>query len=175
MNDHLFTELEAAIVARNPAMVQRLQPGLPADAVRQFLNEAQLTGGIEPLIAIYSWKNGTLADESTLLAETAFFPGELYQFLPIQTAISQLKDMHSGAAFHPKLAQEITRYFPMFWDNATGFVVLDLADENCNRVMLLDFEDLEGTRQAYSSFEDFIRDAIRAWSENDSMVGLRPE
>ena len=81
--------------------------------------------------------------------------------------------MHAGAVFHPKLAQEITRYFPMFWDSSTGFVVLDLNDRNNHRVMLLEFEDVEGTQEAYPSFEEFIRNVIRAWSEGESMDEVR--
>jgi len=174
MSQRLIIELEAAIAAKNPALAQRLQPGLPDDAVKQYLSEAQVTGEVDALIALYTWKNGTVADESTLLTETAFFPDELYQFLPIQTAISQLKDMHSGATFHPKLAQEIARYFPMFWDNSTGFIAVDVTNGSNNRVVLLDFEEAERAREAFSSFDDFIRDAIRANVEDDRLACFQP-
>lgn len=164
MRSELFKHLESAIAARNPGLAQRLQSGLAEDTIRQLLSEVRITPPPQ-LIALYSWKNGTISDEFTPLDDTAFLPETLYQFLPLQMAISQLPDMQSGAAFHPILADKIAHYFPMFWDHSTGFVVLDLNDREGYRVMRMDFEDVDGVREAYPSFDAFINEAIRVWAE----------
>lgn len=111
-----------------------------------------------------------MLDEKAPLDETSLVPGEIYQFLPLDLALSQLKDMKDGAAYHPCIAEDIARFFPILWDNSTGFIVVDMTPGRNSRVMLLEFENPEGVRKAYASFKKFIRDVIRANRENDTLL-----
>ena len=56
----LIQKLESAVLRRNPPLAQSLQPGLPAEKIRKELKRAGIEGAIEPLVELYSWRNGTV-------------------------------------------------------------------------------------------------------------------
>src|SRR6478736_5999702 len=55
----LIQLLEAAVLKRNPALATRLRSGSSPEQIRKDLKRGGVTGAIEPLIAMYSWRDGT--------------------------------------------------------------------------------------------------------------------
>ena len=171
--------LEKAISRRNPLLADRLKPGLPESDIQEALNRANVTGAIEPVIELYSWRNGTSLDESTPMEEASFFPEDVYQFIDLQMAIERWKSMNQAGAQLREMVQGTeasgmfdgmtSQLFPLFSDGGTGVIAVDLAPSKQNRVVAVEFESDEPVRQAYRSFEDFITDAIRANREGRNL------
>jgi len=166
MSALLLQQLEQAITSRNPLLSLRLKPGLAKAEIRDSLAAAEITGTTQPLSDFYSWRNGTLLEENVALKKTAFFPGQNYQFIDLETAIEQSNNMNEAAAFHPMLADFGGRYFPIFWDLATGAVAVELKPSKENAIVLIEFESTEPIRQAYTSFDHFLKDVIRSYQRN---------
>jgi uncharacterized protein (DUF1330 family) len=59
--------------------------------------------------------------------------------------------------------------FPLFTDGGTGTIAVDLTSGKRNRVVAIEFESTKPVRQAYRSFEEFIKDATRANKDGDSL------
>lgn len=176
MNGSSLQDLEKAIAARNPFLLPRLKPGLPESDILQALNQANVTGEIDPIIRLYAWWNGTVLDTSSSMREISFFPIDLYHFLDLESALVHLKSLGNATAHLQAILQDTGadsmfsskpgRFFPFFFDGATGSIALDLTPEKQNQVVVIDFESDEPIRQAYSSFEDFVKDAIQANRQN---------
>jgi len=175
----LLTQLDRAIARRNPLLAQQLKDGLQESDIRALLAQAKVTGAIEPIIELYSWRNGTVLDEQTPMAETSFFPLDIYQFIDLETAISHLKMMNEAARqlqrmFEGTKARSMFSgitgmFFPLFADGGTGTIAVDLMPGKRNRVFAVEFESTWPVRQAYGSFEEFIKDAIRANKYGDGL------
>jgi hypothetical protein len=175
----LLRRLERAIIGRNPLVAERLKPGLPEFDIRAALSKANISGAVEPLIELYSWRNGTALDENTPMEETSFFPEDPYQFLDLETALNQMESMNQAAAhlrgmFQGTKARSMFSgftglLFPLFTDGATGTIAVDVTPAKRNRVVAVEFESPEPVRQAYGSFEEFIKDAIRVNKDGDSL------
>jgi hypothetical protein len=177
-------KLEQAIRVGNPFLAERLKPGLPKSEIRTALARAKITGAVEPLIDLYSWKNGTILDEETALEKTGFFPGEIYQFVDLETAVQNWKTMNDAAGQLSEMFQGTEaesmfefagQYFPVLWDGATGSLALDLEPSEQGRVMMVEFESTEPIRDAYGSFNEFIADAIRAYTEGHTLACFEAE
>jgi len=169
MSKALLNQLEKAIRQRNPTLANRLQPGLSGEQVRKMLQDAEIEGGVEPIVNLFSWKNGSQFDASVRLAEVALFPESVYVFPDLKAMIEHFKMFHEGFVYHPNFDEADGRYFPLFWDNSTGYLAADLKSPT-HRVVLLDPESEDLAREVYSSFEEFLKDAIRANEENDSLA-----
>ncbi len=175
----LMRRLHKALTFRNPLLAGRLRPGLSESDIRNALNRASVAGAIEPLVELYSWRNGTALDESTPMEETSFFPVDVYEFLDLETALNQLecmnqaaaqlREMFEGTEAHPMFSGMSGQLFPLFSDGATGAIAVDLTPSKGNPVLAIEFESDEPMRQAYGSFQEFIKDAIRANRENNSL------
>jgi hypothetical protein len=175
----LLCQLEQAISRRNPALADRLKDGLPESNIRTALSKAGVFGEIEPVVQLYSWRNGTVLHEGSPMADKSFFPMDAYQFIDLEAAISQLKTM-SEAATRLREMFEGTKarlmfsgitgsLFPFFTDGAAGIIAVDLKPGKGNRVVTVEFESVELVREAYASFKEFIKDAIRANKSGDSL------
>jgi hypothetical protein len=113
------------------------------------------------------------------MAQTSFFPEDIYQFIDLETAISRLKMMNEAARqlrgmFEGTKARSMfsgitSLLFPLFTDGATGTLAVDLTPGKRNKVVAVEFESTESVRQAYGSFEEFIKDAIRANKDGDGL------
>ena len=175
-------ELEAAVFERNLLLAERLRPGLSEKQIVTMLNRANIKGAIEPIIGLYSWRNGTVFDQQLMSSKSGFFPHEVYQFIELKRAIA---DMNAYAdcmcKCFPKIADLVGRYFPVFWNGATNWMALDLKPSNNNRVVIMRYfteePSLQGykheenpPREAYKSFQEFISDVILA---NKNNVPLR--
>lgn len=166
-------ELESAIADRNPLLAERLQPAISETKARKALERAGATGAIEPLLQLYSWKNGTIIDRELASSKTGFFPGPAYQFTELGRAIGDFKTLQEAFETRSdgkKLAEGVGRYFPFLWSGAVKWISVDLHPSWRNRVMLIDTDGASPYVEAYTSFEDFISDVIRANYEN---VGLQ--
>lgn len=175
----LLMRLERAIARQNPLLAERLKAGLRESDIRAALHNAKVTGAIEPIIELYSWRNGTALDEQTPMMETSFFPENIYQFMDLETAIGQLKminkaasqlqEMFEGTKARSMFSDITGSLFPLFTDGGTGTIAVDLTPGKRNRVVAIEFESTEPVRQAYRSFEEFIKDATRANKDGDSL------
>jgi hypothetical protein len=58
MYNELLERLQTALLRRNPGIASALQPGRPADTIRQELKRAHVKGNIEPIVELYSWHDG---------------------------------------------------------------------------------------------------------------------
>src|SRR5437867_10627385 len=140
MSKFPFQELEAAVFGRNPLLAEKLQPPLSDSFIHQRLQQAGVQGALDPIMQLYSWKNGTVMDTETALSETSFFPGLTYQLLDLETALQHLEELNQAAAYHPTLSKMAGRYVPLFWDGSTGYLVLDTTPSDHNRVMMFQME-----------------------------------
>lgn len=172
MNAPTLAHLEDALLARNPLMEKLLQPGLSEIKVRRSLSRHHISGEVEAIVRIYSWKNGTWLTDGVTIADGAFFPGSIYHFLELQSAIAHLKGLEEMASYYPQLAEGVNRYFPIFWDGETGWLSLDMKPGSENRVILVQFESDEPFREVYASFEKFLSDAITANREDEPLSCL---
>lgn len=172
METILLTKLEQALFRRNPALAEKLQPGVPTKLVCHILEEAGVAGNIEALVALYGWKNGVGIHSRLAAGETTFFPDAMYQFLSLESSVEHLSRLREAARGLVKLtgdptglSEGVDRFFPVLWDGSTGYLAVDVKPSNNNRVVLLEFESVEPFRELYSSFEEFLRDTIRANEE----------
>ncbi len=169
MNINRFRELESAVLARNPLLTDKLQPGLSRNRIQRILKRAGVEGEIGPLIELYSWRNGTILDRDLASSKTGFFPDDIYQFLDLEMAMLHFGSWREAANYHPNLRDGVGRYVPMFWDGATGWLAMDTNASAHNRLVFVEFEDPEPYREVYSSFDEFLADAIRANIENERL------
>jgi hypothetical protein len=179
----MLRNLERAIFKRNPVLAERLKHGLPEPDIRAALSRAKVAGAIEPLVQIYSWRNGTALDPKTPMEETSFFPVDIYQFREIEAAIIQLKAINDAALrlrgmFETTEAHDLFstfegQFFPLFDNGAGDVIAVDTTPSEGNRVVAIQFESPEPVRQAYRSFEDFVLDAITANNENTNLSCFR--
>jgi hypothetical protein len=113
------------------------------------------------------------------MEETSFFPEDTYQFANLETAIDVLKAMNEAARqlrtmFEGTKARSMFSgitgsLFPLFIDGSAGTLAVDLTPGQSNRVVAVEFESTEPVRQAYGSFEEFLKDAIRANEAGDGL------
>ncbi len=187
MDAGLLGELERLVLARNPLVAKGLQPGLPEARVRRYLERGKVTGDIEILIALYTWRDGSTpvavddgkatVDRFTL-ARPVFFPGQPYYFLALEEAVEDFRSFKgsargvlAGQAYRhvPYMSEAVGRYFPVFSTFSTGWLCVDVLRSSRNRVMIVDF-DLDRILVAYDSFEEFMDDAIRASREGRGLT-----
>jgi hypothetical protein len=180
VDNSLFLTLEETITTRNPFLANRLKPGLPEAKIREMLNEGSVIGEIQPIIQIYAWHNGTVVDMETPMERTSFFPSNVYQFIDLETAIEhfaainlathQLRDILESSRTDSTLVGMNGLCFPIFSNGATSSIAIDLSRTTRNRILSIEFESPEPLRNVYDTFEDFIRDAIRANRDGVSLT-----
>src|SRR5258708_6233174 len=173
MSTKLLQKLERALRQRNPILADRLRPGLPELRIRRMLHRAKVEGWAKPLLNLYAWKDGTEIDPGLTQEQASAFPGSVYMFMELETMIVHRDGFAEGAAYQPKMVQLVGRYFPLFWDGSTGYLALDLAPAGRGRVVLIEVEWEDPVREAYRSFDEFLKDAIRANLENDGLTCLQ--
>lgn len=164
---------ERAAISRNPVLATKLQPGLSEGSVERVLSRKKATGELAPIIALYTWKNGTdLTSDPAVLSfnefrvSRSFFPGKPYFFPCFELTAGHFETLKDIAKNYPKVSEAVGRYFPFFWDGATEHLAIDLKPGNGNRVLIVDHSSEQPILEAYGSFEEFVTDAIRANTEN---------
>jgi hypothetical protein len=166
----LIQKLEAALLRRNALLNEKLQPGLPEAKIKSVLMRAKITGELQPIFDLYSWKNGTILDRDLASLRTGFFPDAVYHFTDLKFATAHMKSFRELGEYRDGLAQIAAEYFPAFWDGSTGWLAIDLKPFKKNRVVKIEFETEKPIHELYSSFEEFLKDAIRANEENGSLA-----
>ncbi len=162
--------LEASLSISNPTLVRQLQPGLPKVQIVRMIENAGVKGLIDPIIRLYSWRNGIVHGRAIAELERGFFPKETYVLRELEDAILDMEFFREGAENHPEMLEAVGRYFPTFWNQNTKWLAVDLQPSRNNRVMLIDTMANEPFREAYVSFDCFMADMIRANKEN---IGLK--
>lgn len=174
MNE-LIQKLEVAVLSRNPLLAEKLQPGLPVEKIKQDLKRAGIESAINPIVELYSWRNGTVLDRDLASSKTGFAPEMVYNFTELKRAILDMKSYKEYARYHSRLSALVGRYFPFLWDGSTGWIAVDIESSSKNHVMMIQFEDDKPLREAYGSFDEFLMDVIRANEENDSLTCFRDD
>lgn len=165
----LWESLEATLRNRNPILATRLRAGLPEAHIRRMLSRAKVEGNVEPIVELFSWRNGSHLDPS--IAEVASpFPASDYIFMDLELMLADFVGFKEGAIHHPRLAQLVGRYFPIFWDGSNGWLAVDLYPSTLNRVVIIDAQAEQPVKNAYPSFDEFLKDAIRANQQSDKLT-----
>lgn len=166
-------DLEQALKTRVPLVAERLQPGLAEAKIRKMLEKGGAKGAIEPLVHLYSWKNGTKLGLELASSWQGVFPGPVYYFTELDRSIDDLDFLNQVSVHKPKLAEAVNRYFPFLWNGAVRFMALDIAPAAGGRIMLIDTDAEQPIHEAYKSFADLIADIVRANRENTGLACFR--
>jgi len=173
MNSTLLLALEQAISDRNPVLAKRLRRGRSEAFLRKRLEKEGATGCVEPVVALFSWKDGTELDASVPPERVSPFPGSGYfMFMPFTFIVGHFDMFRDYAKHHENMKQVAGRYFPLFWNGSKGirdWIAVDLEPSQNSRVVLIDSHANDPIDPAYATFEEFITDAVRANRENDSL------
>jgi hypothetical protein len=181
VNPALLNQLEIAVRARNAALADSLLPGLPEPEIKSILRGAGVPGDTTVLVLLYSWHNGISETAPLSPPDRELFPGTACWFLPLQLAVEHFAAFRTAAAGLVEITHDPTRisasadrYFPLFWDGATGYLAVDL-NETLHGIVVAEFESEEPYRLAYKTFEEFIADAIHVNKTNDTLACFRPK
>src|SRR4051812_12899937 len=74
----LLEKLETAIRLRNPQLAEWLLPGIPETKIRKILQRSKVCGIIDPIVSLYSWKNGVSGKPGVTMADVSLFPKARY-------------------------------------------------------------------------------------------------
>jgi len=169
MTKSIIHELETAVLGRNPLLAKKLQKGISEAKIRKKLERSKVSGNIDPILTLYSWKNGTILDAELVSWNKGFFPGDVYDFVELDRAIMDFGFYKEASKNHPQLLAGVGRLFPIFWDGSNKNIAVDLEPSAGTRIMLIDGCAKRPYKEAYSSFEQLLADIIRANKEN---IGL---
>ncbi len=159
----LLEELEVALRQRNPQLAKRLQSGISEARIRRMLDRSKARGAIEPVVSLFSWKNGTDNFCNELSKEQASpFPKSVYMFMELDMLLGHFAGFEECLTYHPEYARVVGRYFPLFWDGSNSWLAVDLDPVGHNRIVLVHTEFEQMLFEAYDSFEQFLKDAIQA-------------
>jgi hypothetical protein len=163
----LLQELETAVFRRKPELAGHLLLGLPEASVRRTLELECVKGNVEPIVALFSWRNGTKAIVQFTPEQPSLFPGGGYLFMPLTLMLSQFRRFPQVAMLRLRYAEVVGRYFPLFWNGATDYLALDLDPAGGTRVVVIEDQADKLVREACPTFEDFLWDAIQANKNNE--------
>ncbi len=200
----LIHKLETAVLHRNPGLAQLLQPGLTAAQIQKELKRGGIQGAIEPIIELYSWRNGTLLQGTGAVFDAAFRGAlvpprtiamtdsekefmraigvkrdshpEQYHLMELKKAVNCAKGFNSQAM----KGGALERYFPFLWETGrcSAYIALDLKFSHGSQVVKIEKEekrDKYPVREAYDTFEGFLKDAIQCNEHNQPLACLRSE
>ena len=166
----LFQTFEQALEKRNPALLKLLEPGLPESDIRERLHKVRVQGTSDPIISLYSWKNGTRPTRNHTLEELSPFPKSSFCFEDLELMSSHFQGFREFAKNNSDFALAAERCFPVFWDSSTRWIAVDTDPKMHFRVVLFDSESLPTIQELYSSFNAFLKDAIKANEENRKLT-----
>ncbi len=164
-----FDALEAAICLRNPQLVDNLLPGLTQARVTKMLDRAGIRGSLQPIIDLFTWKNGAAVHGQMSQELASPFPNSVYMFLPLDAMIADYKGFEECAIHHPAYAKVVGKLFPLFWDGSNSWLGVSLVPSHSSQIVLIHTEFEQFVFGAYKTFEDLLDDAIRANTENVSL------
>ena len=157
-----LVRLERALTKRNPRLLGILNPGIKKSLIKNLLSRSTIAGETEPIYRMYSWRDGTGVARPYTLEYLSFFPCELFTLLNLRTAVLHMEMWTEAAQYNPKLSQGVGRCFPLFYDGATDYLALDTMPGYNGRIINFEYESDEPFRVVYTSFDEFLEDAIQA-------------
>jgi hypothetical protein len=80
-----------------------------------------------------------------------------------------MKSFNELARYHPRLSVLVGRFFPFLWDGSDRWIALDVDVSAHSRIVMIQDQEAEPLREAYDSFVDFLKDAIRANEDNQPL------
>jgi hypothetical protein len=174
----ILARLEMALHKRNPLLAESyLLPGLSEKArARRF---RKLSGNLEPLHDLYSWRDGTkfihLAAGETFaegIAKVSFFPIDTFLFTDSEQAIGMMHTWAEVAQRRPAMKDGVWRYFPLFNGGSARFM-LDLDPQKKSRIVFYDDEPVDSFEVAYPTFDAFLADILQANESGGRLKFLR--
>jgi hypothetical protein len=189
----LFDELEAAVLKRNPGIAAAMLPGLPTDEIRAQLKRVGMKQNIEPIVQLYGWHNGAVVGKENEAARLGIAPPVVteapqknieflrglgykidgptkryksFLFFRFQGSIVSIKHWKNFSATVPSSAKLATRFVPFISTNEGDNLALDVTPEGNGRIVMIEASEKQ-VRAAYASFEEFLRDLIRANQTNE--------
>lgn len=153
--------------------MQTFRPGLLEAQVRRKLERAKVRGSLEPIIALFSWHDGSNVNPSFTREEATPFPQSRYLFLELDAMCGHLHEFVDTAVNYPNVRQVVGRYFPLFWDGSSTWVAVDLTSPK-GRVVVVNLRAARPVAPAYDSFQAFLEDAIKA-VEGDKCLSKLPK
>lgn len=166
----LLEQLETAIRERNPILADRLQPGLLGTRMQKMFRRAKVEGIIEPVVSLFTWKNGSHLDPTLTIEQATPFPGSIYIFMDFELMLGHFRGFKEMADHNRIYVEVIGRYFPLFWDGCAGYLAVDLSPLSSSRVVLINAESENMVNAGYDSFEQFLNDAIHANRKNRALT-----
>jgi len=146
-----------------------LEGGLPERRIRDMLHRAKVEGNVEPIVDLFGWKNGARADPSVAQYASPF-PNSEYIFMDLEMMVVDFRGFDELAMYHPRYANVVGKYFPVFWNGSDCWMAVDLEPSNQSQVVLIEGQLENITRPLYDSFHEFLKDAIRANEANDKLT-----
>lgn len=92
------------------------------------------------------------------------------QLRDMNEAAKQLRAMFEGTKARSMFSGITGSLFPLFTDGPTGTIAVEVTPTKRNKVVVVEFESTEPVRQAYGSFGEFLKDAIRANKDDDRLI-----
>lgn len=135
-----------------------------------MLKRGKVTGCIEPIVRVYSWRSATQRKPLITMEETALFPGPPYVLVELELMIGHFHGFEEFAIDHPRYKEVIARYFPVFWNGSCDYLAVDLDPSKNSRVVVIEHEAEKLVREGYASFDGFLEDAIRANEKNEKLT-----
>jgi hypothetical protein len=187
----LIQKLETAVLRRNPLLAGNLLPGLPVEKIKKELKKAGIEGAVDPIVTLYSWKNGSDLQKNPEALNAGFTPPLVYElsaeekemflnmtgvkretasktfhFVRLKMAILNAKSYKEYAKYDSRLSVLVGRYFPILWDGSNDQIALDLESSNHGRIVLIQQKGNQLLTEAYDSFENFLKDLVEANENN---------
>lgn len=167
-----LNEFENTLSERNPNLGQSLRPGLPGEKVRQILKRAKVTGDVEPIVALFTWKNGC---QPGLGFTMRLFPTLDFQFWDLNRMVAYFAAFQDLAKENPRLRDLANRYFPIFWNGTSRWLAIDLREKRDSQIVVIDLERKPPVEGLSSSFDKFIREAIQPQRAVESQTGANSQ
>jgi hypothetical protein len=170
MTSELLVRLERAIRGRKPGLIGILEPGLPESRIRRMLARGKVTGCVEPVVEVFSWRSGTQGKPGITMEEMSLFPDPAFILVELELMIAHFRGFEEVVGDHPKYEGVIGRYFPLFWNGSSDFLAVDLDPSRNSRVVIIEHKAEKLVREGYASFDGFLEDAIRANEKNEKLA-----
>jgi len=134
---------------------------LPPAKIRAMLKKANVKGNIEPIIELFSWRNGTFPMQDFTGEKTRIIPHSRISLMRLENMIDHYLCFKEMEEYNPRYKTLGGRFFPLFWDGSSTYILVDLESPD-GEILLLETQSDHFLREGYCTFADFIRDAIRA-------------
>ncbi len=173
MSIELLSKLERAVQVRNSVLAGALLPGLSEAKIRRMLHRKGVAGNVDPIVMLFGWKDGYNIEALLPPEQQQLFPQSEFLFMDLDFMLGHFEMLKEFAKYHPEFTEVAGRFFPLFWTGSKCWIAVDLDTSQGSRVVLIDRKSQTLVREVYVSFEEFLKDAIRANEVNDKLSFLK--